>query len=103
MTPTGPQLDELIDEITVDCYSDDEALVGFENAFDEADGLPCPASVIGEDVELISVAAPGCRRELVATCRRGGRRHTVALLDVTVPIDHPVTTLVAAYRRWHAP
>ncbi len=36
------QLDDLIDEMTVDCCGEDEALTGFENAFDEDPSLPCP-------------------------------------------------------------
>ena len=34
-------LDELIDEITVDCYDEDEQLQGFENACDETEAFPC--------------------------------------------------------------
>lgn len=46
MSPThraDPELDDLIAEITTDCYDEDEALIGFENAFDEADCLPAHA------------------------------------------------------------
>ena len=44
MTPRrrDPGLDELIAEITVDCYDVDEELTGFECAFDEQAALPCP-------------------------------------------------------------
>jgi hypothetical protein len=48
-----PDLDDPIAEITIDCYDDDEALIGFENAFDEAARLPCPAVVVGQDVQLL--------------------------------------------------
>jgi hypothetical protein len=37
---TNRHLDELIDEITVDCYDEDEQLQGFENAFDEDASFP---------------------------------------------------------------
>jgi len=46
--PPDHELDALIDELTIDCYNEDEQLVGFENAFDEVGGLPCrrtPASL----------------------------------------------------------
>jgi len=42
------ELDALIDEITIDCYNDDEALTAFENAFDEDGHLPCPGTVSGD-------------------------------------------------------
>ena len=47
---TNRDLDELIDEITVDCYDEDEQLQGFENAFDEHGGLPVSGTVVGERV-----------------------------------------------------
>jgi hypothetical protein len=45
MTPrhVDPELDDLIDEITVDAHDIDEQLMGFEAAFDEDANLPSPA------------------------------------------------------------
>lgn len=95
-----PELDELIAELTVDAYDHDEALMGFENAFDEAGCFPCRATVIGETVEILSVATSNGRQELIATCQRAARRHQIALLDVTIDADQPASRLLAAYRRW---
>ena len=94
-----PELDSLIAEITVDCYDEDEVLTAFENAFDDA-RLPCPGTVIGEDVEVLSVSAGNNRRELLATCQRAGHRHQIALLDVHIHADAATSRLLAAYRRW---
>jgi hypothetical protein len=94
-----PDLDGLIEEITVDCYNEEEQLIGFENAFDDAT-FPCPGTVVGEAVEVRSVAAAERRRELIAICQRGGRRYEVALLDVEIQADAATSRLVAAYRRW---
>jgi hypothetical protein len=105
MTPTRPaddELDSLIDEITVYCYDEDEALTGFENAFDEDADLPRSATVIGEHVEVISIGLRDGRRELIATCERNGRRHDIALLDLTIDADTALSRLLAAYRRWLA-
>jgi len=102
MSPTrraDPDLDDLIAEITIDCHDEDEVLIGLENAFDEA-CLPCPAVVVGQDVELLSVFAANRRRELTATCQRAGHRHQIALLDIQIPADQPAALLQAAYRRW---
>ncbi|MBA3840504.1 MAG: hypothetical protein H0X55_09475 [Thermoleophilaceae bacterium] len=95
-----PELDDLIAETTVDCYDEDEGLIGFENAFDEAGCFPCPGAVVGAHVEVLSVAAGNGRRELIATCKRDGRRHQIALLDIDIHTDQPASRLVLAYRRW---
>jgi hypothetical protein len=97
------ELDNLIAEITIDCYDEDEVLQAFENAFDEDASFPLPGSVIGEDVEILSVGQGNGRRELIATCKRDGQRHQVALLDVTINADPTTSQLIAAYRRWLGP
>jgi hypothetical protein len=93
-------LDQLIEEITVDAYDQDEQLMGFENAFDEAADFPCPGTMVGEEVEVLSVSVKNHRRELIATCKRGGRKYDVALLDIDVHGDSATSRLIAAYRRW---
>jgi hypothetical protein len=93
-------LDELISEITTDCYNDGEELMGFENAFDEEAALPCPGTVVGEEVQVLSVATEAGRRELIATCERRGRRYQIALLDIEFKADPATERLLAAYRRW---
>jgi hypothetical protein len=103
MSPTSQadhELDALIAEITIDCYDEDEALTGFENAFDEDAHLPCPATVIGEHVEVLSISLTNGRRELIATCQRGARQHRIALLDLDIRADPATSRLLAAYRRW---
>jgi hypothetical protein len=77
-----PDLDRLIDEITVDAHDEDEQLMGFENAFDEDASFPCPGTIIGEEVQILSVSRANNRRELIATCQRAGRSHQLALLDL---------------------
>ena len=93
-------LDDLIAEITVDCYDDDEALSGFELAFDDELDFPLAGTVIGEEVHVLSVRLDDGRRELIATCERGGHRYQIALLDVDLSGTPSATRLVAAYRRW---
>jgi len=100
---TDPELDDLIAEITVDCHDEDEALSAFENAFDEELSFPVPALLIGEKIEVLSISTMDGRRELIATCRHAGQRHHIALLDINIPPDQPVSHLIAAYRRWLGP
>jgi len=92
-------LDTLIWEITVDCHDEDEQLMGFENAFDEAN-LPCPGTVVGEHVKVLSVSSASNRRELIATCQRNGRHYEIALLNIDLNADPDTARLIAAYRRW---
>lgn len=94
------ELDDLIGEITVDAHDEDEQLMGFEVAFEEDARFPCRGTVIGEEVEVLSVGRGDKRAELVATCRRGGRHYEVALLDVDIDADLTTSRLIAAYRRW---
>jgi hypothetical protein len=94
------ELDSLIEDITVDCYVEDEQLQGFENAFDEDATFPCPGTVIGEQVEVLHVGQGDGRRELIATCQRNGHRYDIALLDIDIHADPATACLIAAYRRW---
>lgn len=96
------ELDSLIDEITIDCYNEDEALTGFENAFAEDADLPYTATVIGEPVEVISIGLRNGRRELIATCQHAEQRHEIALLDLNINANPGLSRLLAAYRRWLA-
>jgi len=99
-TTTNAELDNLIEEITVDCNDEDEVLMGFEGAFDENASLPCPGTVVGEPVELLSVSAGDQRRGLTATCQRAGRSYEIALLDINIHADPATSRLIAAYRRF---
>ena len=95
-----PELDVLIDEITVDAHDGDEQVMGFENAFDEDAIFPCSGTVVGEEVEVLCVSRADNRHELIATCQRDGRRYDIALLDVDIDADPATSRLLAAYRRW---
>ena len=96
---SDPELDALIEEITVDCYDEDEQLMGFENAFYDAN-FPCLGAIVGETVEVLSVTTTGNRRELIATCQRNGKHYDVALLDIHIDTDPVTSCLLAAYKRW---
>jgi hypothetical protein len=103
MSPTRhatTELDELIDEITIDAHDEDEQLMGFENAFDEDATFPCRGTVIGEPVEVLHVNRADGRRELIATCQHNDNRYEIALLDITIDGDPATSRLLAAYRRW---
>ncbi|MCA1697820.1 MAG: hypothetical protein LC790_02515 [Actinobacteria bacterium] len=98
-----PELDRLIAEITIDAYDEDEALQAFENAFDEDAHFPLPATVIGEQIDVLSIGQANGRRELIATCTRDGHRYDIALIDIAIHADPNVSRLLAAYHRWLGP
>lgn len=94
-----PDLDNLIEEITVDSHDEDEQLMGFEAAFDADADFPFHGTVIGEEVDVLSVSRGDNRSELIATCQRHGGRYEVALLDIDIDADPTTSRLIAAYRR----
>jgi hypothetical protein len=95
-------LDELIEEITVDAYGDDEKLWAFRQAFADSGTLPADGFVIGEPVSVIEIDYDGNeRRGLTARCRReDGSEHAVAAADVVLPQSSRGARHVAAYRKW---
>src|SRR3970040_271532 len=80
-------LEELIEEITVDAYGDDEMLWAFRQAFEDNVDLPSDGFVIGEPVSVIKFDYDGNeRRGLTALCRReGGSEHAMAAAGIGLP------------------
>ena len=95
-------LDELIEEITVDAYGDDEQMWAFRQAFEDEVSLPADGFVIGEPVAVVEIDYDGNeRRGLTAKCRRvDGSEHLVGAADVVFPEKSSGARYVAAYRKW---
>lgn len=95
-------LDEMIEEITVDAYGDEEKLWAFRQAFSDNIELPADGFVIGEPVSVIEIDYGGNeRRGLTATCRReDGSVHVISACDVVFPQASPGSRCIAAYRKW---
>lgn len=99
--PSPSRLDALIEEATVDAYGDAEQATAFLTMLEEHLALPCEASVLGEVVvvEKIDIGHAG---ELIAMCRRRGKRHKVGLSELELTAPRPQgAEWVAAYRRWY--
>ena len=94
------ELDEMIAEITVDAYGDDEQLWAFRQAFEDDVALPADGFVIGEPVSVVAVDYDGNeRRGLTARCRReDGSEYVVAASDVVLPQASAGARYIAAYR-----
>ncbi len=95
-----PELDSLIEEITVDCHDEYEQLTAFQTAFENDATFPCPGAVVGEHVEVLSVAGEDDRHELIATCKRNSHHYEIALLDIDLNADPETSRLIAAYHLW---
>jgi hypothetical protein len=95
-------LDDLIAEITVDAYGEDEQLWAFLQEFEDNLSVPFDAFVIGEPVSVIKFDYDGNeRRGLTARCRReDGSEHVVAAADIVLPLRSPGARYIAAYRKW---
>jgi hypothetical protein len=95
------ELNNVVDEITMDAYNDDEQLLAFRQALEDEVALPAEASLIGDPVEVLTIDYDGNeRRGLTARCRRHGSVYTVAAQDLAFPDGSNAAHLIAAYLLW---
>jgi hypothetical protein len=93
---------QLLDEITVDAYGEDEQLWAFRQAFEDNVVLPAEAFVIGQPVQVLLIDYDGNeRRGLTARCRReGGQEQVIAACDLIFPEGSTAARYLAAYCKW---
>lgn len=95
------ELDQLITELTINAYGDDEQLTGFLTGAEDALQALEPAFIVGVPVTVVRVdAGPDVRRGLIAVCERDGTRYEASLVDLVFPADSELGRVTAAYRRW---
>lgn len=99
--PSDDELNELIEQITVDAYGD-EGYWSFLQAIEDDVRVPFTASLLGTPVVVTRIDFDGDdRRGLVATVERDGTAATISILDVDFTArGQPGAHIVAAYRRW---
>lgn len=98
--PSPRRLDALIEEATVDAYGESEQATAFLTTLEEHLPLPFGAIVLGEAVVVEKIDLSSAD-ELIAICRRRGKRQKVRLLDLELPAPRPKgAEWVAAYHRW---
>lgn len=93
---------ELLEEILVDAYGEDEQLWAFRQTFEDEVPLPAEGMVIGEGVSVTKIDYDGNpQRGLRATCKKAdGKSYEVALADVEFPAESKAVPYVKAYRKW---
>jgi hypothetical protein len=96
------ELNDLIEDIVVDAYGEDEQLWAFRQAMEDEIALPADAFVVGEPVTVLEIDYDGNeRRGLTARCRRqDGSEYVIAVSDVSFPEGSGGADYVAAYRTW---
>jgi len=96
---TRAELDALIEEATVDCYNDEEQITGLFTMIDEHLALPFQTTVLGVPVTVTKIDLT-IGHQIVAICRRDGRRQTIPILELPLPAPAPDgAQWIEAYRR----
>ena len=97
---TEAALDALIEEATVDCYNDSEAITGFLTMMEENLAMPFATALLGVEVVVERVDLNESD-DIVAVCRKGRAKQRVPILDLPLPDPPPAgSDWIAAYRRW---
>ncbi len=97
---TPAQLDELIEEATVDCYDEEEQASGFFAIIDDNLALPFMTSILGVEASVSAVVMDDDGR-IKAVCERNSEQQRIDLIDLRLPSPPPSgAEWIAAYRRW---
>jgi hypothetical protein len=97
---TSAQLDELIEEATVDCHDEEEQASGFFAIIDDNLALPFMTSILGVEASVSAVVMDDDGR-IKAVCERNGEQQRIDLIDLRLPSPPPSgAEWIAAYRRW---
>lgn len=99
-TINAAELDELIEQATVDCYNDSEQVTGLFTMIEEHLALPFTRTILGVPATIARVDVTTAD-EIVAICTRDGHRQTIPILQLPVPDRAPDGwEWIEAYRRW---
>jgi hypothetical protein len=97
---TSAQLDELIEEATVDCNDEEEQASGFFTIIEDNLALPFTTRILGVDASVAAVEMDNDGR-IKAVCERSGEQQRIDLIDLPLPSPPPSgAEWIAAYRRW---
>jgi len=99
---TNLEIDDLLEDMTVDAHGDIEHLTAMHRVIEEDMGLPINVFVVGTPMSLVGISYDGqTRRGLIAQCvHENGGRYDVAFADVQMPVIQPAHGYLSAYCRW---
>jgi hypothetical protein len=97
---TRAETDALIEEATIDAYNEHEQTTGLFTMLDEHLRVPFDTELLGITVTVKKIDLT-VEHEIVAICRRDGRRQAVPILDLPLPVPRPDgAEWIDAFRRW---
>ncbi len=96
------RLAALVEEATVDCYNESEAVCGFYTKIEDYLEVPFTTVVMGVDVEVARVELT--RQDVIAAvCLSGRLRQRIPVCDLPLPLPPPAgAEWIEAYRHWAA-
>ena len=98
--PPKAKLAALIEEATIDAYSESEQRVGFYTLLDERLKTPFDTEILGVTVTVERIDMTD-DEQIVAICRRGRSRQRIPVLDLPLPNPRPAgAEWIEAYRSW---
>lgn len=90
----------MIQEATVDCYSDSEATTSWLTLLQENLALPFETVILATTVSVVRVELSKSD-QIVVRCARGKDRQCIPILDLPLPSPPPAgSEWIEAYRRW---
>lgn len=97
---TELELDELVEEATVDCYNETEQVSGLYTLMEDHLALPFETALFGATVTVERIDLTE-RDDIVAYCRQESEVRKIRLLDLPLPSPPPEgAQWIAAYRHW---
>lgn len=90
----------MIEEATVDAHDESEQITGWFTMIEDNLAVPFETTVLGAPVtvERVNLSRD---EQIVAICRRGHERQSLAILDLPLPTPAPDgAEWIEAYRRW---
>jgi hypothetical protein len=94
------QLEALVEQATIDAYNEAEQAGGFFTMMEDNLRLPFETEMMGLKVTVERVDMTE-HDNIVAICKRGGKRQRVSILDLPLPSPPPEgAEWIAAYRFW---
>jgi len=93
---TDEELEELISEVTVDCYGDEERAGAFHAVLTDHTQFPVEATLLGIAVTVHEFDTGDSG--LTARCTHGKAEQWLSLADLRFPPETPTAWVHAAYR-----
>ena len=99
-TKAQARLEGLIEEATVDAYTEAEQAVGLYTLICERLALPFKTKILGREADVVAIEM-GDDDRLRAVCKIGRKRQRIGLADLALPAKRPAgAEWIVAYRQW---